>query len=141
MNGQATEPRELSCEQCRELLSDYVDKELAGEDLAAVEHHVATCEKCATESTRVRGLKNIAQHWQGVAPDKKFHDSVMERYITESQMMASKPFKEAADSQREAQRNAEGEAAEKPKGLPVALVLGIAVALAAIAFVALKFLR
>lgn len=141
MNGQATQPRELSCEQCRELLSDYVDRELAGEDLAAVEHHMAACEKCATESTRVHGLKNIAQHWQGVAPDKKFHDSVMERYITESQMMASKPFKEAADSQREAQLNADGETVEKSTGLPIALVLGIAVALAAIAFVALKFIR
>lgn len=141
MNEQATQPRELSCEQCRELLSDYVDKELAGDDLAAVEHHMATCEKCATESTRVHGLKSIAQHWQGVAPDKTFHDSVMERYISESRMMASQPFREAADSQREAQLNADGTPAEKPKGLPIALVLGIAVALAALAFVILKYVR
>lgn len=103
-------PREITCESCRELLSEYVDRELSEEEKAGVEHHVATCVKCASESTRLVGLKNIVQNWEGVKGSSKFREAVMEKYISESRMMASKPFTEAAaiaraESQRKQDEN------------------------------------
>ena len=51
--------KEISCEQCRELLSDYVDREISPSERASVERHLSTCAKCGTESARLHGLKKI----------------------------------------------------------------------------------
>ncbi|HYG76040.1 MAG TPA: zf-HC2 domain-containing protein [Planctomycetota bacterium] len=87
---------QLNCEQCRELLSDYIDRELKGSEKAAVEKHLSTCTKCGTESTRMSGLKKIVQHWDGVKGSGEFRKSVMEKMIRESQQMPSKQFTDAA---------------------------------------------
>jgi len=87
---------QLNCEQCRELLSDYVDRELTGDEKAAVEKHLITCTKCGTESSRITGLKKIVQHWDGVKGSGEFRKSVMEKMIRESQQMPSKQFTDAA---------------------------------------------
>src|SRR5205809_621231 len=58
--------KEITCEECRDLLSEYVDREISDSERASVEYHIKTCTRCSTESTRVTGLKKIAQHWEGV---------------------------------------------------------------------------
>lgn len=44
----------LSCAQAFERLDDYVDRELAPADVAAVEAHLETCARCAGEFTLER---------------------------------------------------------------------------------------
>jgi anti-sigma factor RsiW len=78
---------ELTCEQCRELLSDYVDRELTDAERSSVEHHLGNCPKCGTESARMLGLKKIVQHWGGVRGSGEFRKSLMNRMIQESQEM------------------------------------------------------
>jgi anti-sigma factor RsiW len=100
MEPTVTRPLELSCEQCRELLSGYVDHELSGEERGAVEHHLATCPRCATESTSLVGLKNVVRHWDGIQGSQEFHQEVLQELVRESQMLPSKQFTDAADKAR-----------------------------------------
>ncbi len=93
-------PQPITCEQCRELLSGYVDRELDAGEQAAVEHHLATCVRCGNESSRLVGLKNIVQHWDGVKSSEKFREAVLEKFVSESRMMPSAPFTEAAEKAR-----------------------------------------
>jgi anti-sigma factor RsiW len=87
---------ELSCEQCRSLLSDYVDRELTEVEKAQVEKHLGSCTRCGTESARLTGLKKIVQHWDGVKGSGEFRKAVMEQMIRESQQVPSLQFTEAA---------------------------------------------
>jgi anti-sigma factor RsiW len=97
MSEPATQSAELSCEQCRELLSGYVDRELTADEQQAVDRHLSRCTRCATESTRVVGLKKVVQHWDGIQGSDEFHQDVLQKLISESQMMPSKQFMEAAE--------------------------------------------
>ena len=87
---------ELSCEQCRSLLSDYVDRELTETEKTQVENHLNSCTRCGSESARLTGLKKIVQHWDGVKGSGEFRKSVMEQMIRESQQVPSLQFTEAA---------------------------------------------
>jgi len=97
MNEPVSPSTELSCEKCRELLSVYIDRELTTDEQQAVERHLASCTRCASESTHMVGLKNVVQHWKGIEGSNEFNKDVMDKLITESQMMSSKPFIEAAE--------------------------------------------
>jgi len=135
-------PQEISCDQCRELLSDYVDRELSGSERAAVEQHVATCAKCGTESVRLMGLKKIVQHWDGVQGSGEFRQVVLQQMIRESQQMPAGPFKEAAESGR-AQAAQSGAAADEgeEKRLPPVWILLAAAALAVAAYYIVLIIR
>jgi len=100
MEPAATQPLELDCDRCRELLSGYVDHELTGDERGAVERHLANCPRCATESTNLVGLKNIIQHWDGIRGTEQFHAEVLQGLIRESQMLPAKQFTEAAEKAR-----------------------------------------
>jgi anti-sigma factor RsiW len=129
MSEPATQSAELSCEQCRELLSDYVDRELTADEQQSVERHLSSCTRCATESTRVVGLKKVVQHWDGIQGSDEFHQGVMQKLITESQMMPSKQFMEAAEKARaESQRQGPPPANRSWLWLLVGVVLAVATA-------------
>jgi len=133
----ALKPKELSCDACRELLSDYVDRELTPEEFSSVEHHLSTCQKCATESTRLQGLKNLLKNWDGVKGSSKFRDSIMQKYITESQMMQSKPFVDAAErAAAESQRATDNQ--PKPENR-VALKAALAIIILGFSVIAILF--
>jgi anti-sigma factor RsiW len=130
-------PKEISCEQCRELLSDYVDRELSNDEKVSVEHHLNTCQKCGTESARLMGLKKIVQHWDGVQGSGEFRAAVMQKMISESQQMASAPFNEEAA--RASQRKTSEEGPEG-KTLPPVWILLAALGLAIIAFLVVRYI-
>jgi len=121
-------PQEISCEQVRELLSEYVDRELSAQERANVQNHLTLCVKCGTESSRMVGLKEFVQHWDGLKGTSSFHQKVMQEYISESRMMASKPFTDAADkarvdSQRQEQESGEKKPPDKGSLLTLAVVV------------------
>jgi anti-sigma factor RsiW len=47
-------PRELSCEQLVELVTDYLEGTLAPEDVAAFEAHLEECDGCRTYVDQMR---------------------------------------------------------------------------------------
>jgi len=79
----------LTCEQCRELLSGYVDHEVTASERAAIEHHLATCPRCANESSVLVGLKNVLAHWEGVRSTPSFQEAVLTRMARESSGLSS----------------------------------------------------
>jgi anti-sigma factor RsiW len=136
MTEQATQ---INCDQCRELLSDYIDRELSEGEKSSVERHLNTCTKCGTESSRMMGLKKIVQHWDGVKGSGEFRKSVMERMIRESQQIPSKQFTDAADSTaaESARSKAEGEIRTLP---PIWILLAAGV-VALVAYYVVIWLR
>ncbi len=53
-----TEPEEISCTECFDLVSQYVDRELAGENVAEsmrpVKQHLGQCRACHEEYETLR---------------------------------------------------------------------------------------
>lgn len=135
-------PKEMTCEQCREFLSDYIDRELTAEERASVEHHVGTCLKCANESTNIQGLKRVAQQWNGVQGSGEFRRSVMQRMIRESQMMPAAGIRQAADAAAESAGSARLDPDdEEGKSIPPVWILAAAVALAVCVYYLILWLR
>jgi anti-sigma factor RsiW len=118
---------EISCDQCRELLSDYIDRELSAQQLASVEQHLSNCGKCGTESARLLGLKNIIQRWDGVQSSGEFP-------AAQASSSPAVPLALASPQQDE-------ENEVEAKRLPPFWVLLGAVALAAAAYYLITFLR
>lgn len=47
----------MTCHECREMLTPWVDGELSGRDAGVVERHLAGCASCRHEAGRVRGFQ------------------------------------------------------------------------------------
>ncbi|HEY3325310.1 MAG TPA: zf-HC2 domain-containing protein [Planctomycetota bacterium] len=139
----AEQTLEIDCNQCRDLLSDYVDRELSADERSAVERHLGQCTKCGVESTRVMGLKKIVQHWEGVKGSGEFHKIVMQKMIQESQKVPSQQFTEAADraSGRNQAQPAPIEEPEEVRTLPPIWILLAAAVLAVVAYYFVLWLR
>lgn len=137
--------QELSCEKCRELLSDYIDRELTDAERASVEKHLATCPKCGSESQRIIGLKKVVQHWGGVKGSGEFRSAVVQQMIRESQQMSSAPFIEGAGPSTISPDNGPPQQPMEPepdvKTLPPVWILLVAVALAVVAYFIVVKLR
>ena len=137
--GTAPKPKLISCEECRDLLSEYVDREIQEDIRASIERHLTEYNRCVTESTRLQGLKNVIRHWDGVKGTGAFRNSVMQQMIRESQQtqIPAAKLAEATAAAREG-RAAEDDAHEA-KRLPPVWVLIAATALAVIVyFIVLK---
>ncbi len=65
-----TKEDEILCDECFDLLSEYVDREIAGEPVATqmpqVKHHLEHCGVCADEQSVLRELAR--QEAQGHGP-------------------------------------------------------------------------
>ena len=134
MNEPATQSTELNCEQCRELLSGYIDREITAAEHQAVEKHLASCPRCATESTHMVGLKNVVQHWNGIEGSTEFQEVVIDKMITESQMMPSKQFTDAAEKARSESAQQLPPASERASWLWILVGVVMAAALAIAVF-------
>ncbi len=126
---------EISCQECRELLSNYIDRELSEGEKAAVERHLSTCAKCGSESSRMMGLKKFVQHWDGVKGSGEFRKSVIEKMARESAEMPSAQFADAAAKAKGGELNAEVETRPIP---PLWILLVFAVLAALAYFIVLK---
>ncbi len=140
--GTAPKPNVITCEQCRDLLSEYVDREIDEPIRASIERHLMECNRCVTESTRLQGLKNVIRHWDGVKGTGKFRDSVMQQMIRESQQTQIAPgqLEEATAAAKESKLNLGAlEDADEPKPMPPVWLLIAAVVLSVVVyFVVLK---
>ncbi len=137
-----TEPKLITCDECRDLLSEYVDREIAEDIRASIERHLTECTRCVTESTRLQGLKNVIRHWDGVKGTGKFRNAVMQQMVRESQQthISAGQLADATAAAKEARQFQPGEDdPAEPKRLPPVWVLIAAVVLAVLVyFIVLK---
>ena len=134
-------PKQITCDECRDLLSEYVDREIQEDVRASIERHLTECTRCVTESTRLQGLKNVVRHWDGVRGSGRFRASVMSQMIRESQATQISPERlaEAAALAKEVKQQQEEDDAAEPKRLPpVWVFIAAAVLAAAVYFIVLK---
>ncbi|MCY3023801.1 MAG: zf-HC2 domain-containing protein [Planctomycetota bacterium] len=137
-----TASTELSCEQCRDLLSDYVDRELTEAERQAVERHLGTCNKCGSESTRMMGLKKLMQHWDGVRGSGEFRKSLIDKMVRESQEVPAMQFTDgAAEAEAAAEADPNAIVAQPERRLPPIWILLAAVAVAVVAYYVVLWLR
>ncbi|MEI6233837.1 MAG: anti-sigma factor [Planctomycetota bacterium] len=142
--GTATPIKAITCDECRDLLSEYVDREIDEPVRASIERHLTECTRCVTESTRLQGLKKIVRHWDGVKGTSKFRGAVMQQMIRESQQtqIPANKLAEATAAALEAKQGLpldDDEPKEKP--MPPVWVLIAAAALAALVYYAVLKLR
>jgi len=74
---QETQDQELSCSECFDQLSDYVDLELAGqpvgERLPMLRQHLAQCGVCREEYQVLRELAQMAEEGERPAEDDRLN--------------------------------------------------------------------
>lgn len=74
-----------TCEQVFHLLDDYVDRELAPDEITRVEEHLATCVQCARESrfehNLLEGLKSKIRQIEVPRSAVERVEAILERNI------------------------------------------------------------
>lgn len=77
-----------TCEQVFHLLDDYVDRELAPDEITRVEEHLATCAQCARESrfehSLLEGLKSKIRQIEVPPSAVERVEAILERNIATS---------------------------------------------------------
>ena len=69
----------MDCNEVRELLSPYNDRELSEDEARAITEHLATCRDCAFASGQIADLKRLIQNWEGVKGSREFRGAVVQR--------------------------------------------------------------
>jgi hypothetical protein len=72
-NIYATRENEISCSECFDLVSRFVEMELAGEDADArmpeLRHHLNQCRACRDEYEALRDLQQLEENGELPSPD------------------------------------------------------------------------
>jgi anti-sigma factor (TIGR02949 family) len=69
----------LNCDEVRELLSPYLDRELTGEEMTALGEHLDSCKECAAKSAIFGQLSKILNHWEGVQASNNAREHLSEQ--------------------------------------------------------------
>ncbi len=69
----------MDCEEARELLSPYLDRELTPEEMTAIAEHLEDCKDCAEQSTIFGQLSRIVKHWEGIRSPEETRRELVEK--------------------------------------------------------------
>jgi anti-sigma factor RsiW len=72
----------VNCEEVKEVLSAFQDRELSAEEMTAVEAHLQDCANCAAQSSMITNLSRIVQHWEGVKASETARHQLIEKART-----------------------------------------------------------
>ena len=87
----------MNCKTAQNLLSAYIDGELAGGEMSRVRRHLHDCECCQREETELRLLKDLLVGQPIVEPSEGFEDRLCEAIFSPKpsetvQWISSWPF-------------------------------------------------
>lgn len=74
----------MNCKSTREMLSAYLDRELAPQERNAIRAHLADCDCCRTEERDLRALKGLLLGVRAPEPAADFEGRLMARLYSES---------------------------------------------------------
>jgi hypothetical protein len=69
----------LNCQEVRELLSPYLDRELTGQEMTDIAVHLEGCKDCMEQSTVFGQLSRVIKHWEGIQATEKIKHQLMEQ--------------------------------------------------------------
>jgi len=79
-----TEGRELNCDEVRELLSPYLDRELTSDEMTDIARHLEDCPECMHKSTIFGQLSRVIKHWEGIKASEEVKRKLMEKVRRDS---------------------------------------------------------
>jgi anti-sigma factor (TIGR02949 family) len=69
----------LNCEEVRELLSPYLDRELTSDEMTDIAGHLEECPDCMHKSTVFGQLSRVVKHWEGIKASEEAKRKLMEK--------------------------------------------------------------
>jgi anti-sigma factor (TIGR02949 family) len=69
----------LNCQEVRELLSPYLDRELTSEEMTDIAMHLESCKACMEQSTVFGQLSRVIKHWEGIQATEEVKRRLMEQ--------------------------------------------------------------
>jgi hypothetical protein len=84
----------MNCDECRELLSEFIDERLPGETAAAVAAHLDECAKCSELETELRTTVSLLTGLERQAPEVDIAAAVQARL--ERQLLIAEPAPRSA---------------------------------------------
>jgi anti-sigma factor (TIGR02949 family) len=72
----------LDCDEVRELLSPYLDRELTSEEMTRIAEHLESCPDCMHKSTIFGQLSKVIKHWEGIQASEEAKRKLVERVRT-----------------------------------------------------------
>ncbi len=85
-----TEGRELNCEEVRELLSPYLDRELTSDEMTDIAGHLEECPDCMHKSTIFGQLSRVIKHWEGIKASEEVKAKLMDKVRRDSTRQQAK---------------------------------------------------
>jgi len=69
----------VNCDEIKELLSAFQDRELSAEEMSAIQEHLQGCKECAAKSNVLVGLSRVVKHWEGVKASETAKRRLLEK--------------------------------------------------------------
>ncbi len=70
----------MTCNECSELLSQYIDKEVSRQEEKNISEHLSRCKQCKDEyETMCHAIECVCQNLECVEPPLDFHERVMSK--------------------------------------------------------------
>ncbi len=82
----------MNCKATLEMLSAYLDRELANPERDAIRSHLADCEKCRVEERDLRALKGLLLGVRSPEPAADFEHRLMSRLRAEAEAPVRRRF-------------------------------------------------
>ncbi|MHC4914028.1 MAG: anti-sigma factor [Planctomycetota bacterium] len=74
----------MDCDEVRELLSPYLDRELTPDEMTRIAEHLESCPDCMHKSTIFGQLSKVIKHWEGIQASEEARRKLVERVRTMS---------------------------------------------------------
>ena len=82
----------MNCKSTLQMLSSYLDRELAPQERDAVRAHLAACDRCRAEEHDLRSLKGLLLGVRAPEPAEDFERRLMSRLRQEAARPTSRPL-------------------------------------------------
>lgn len=85
----------MTCRQARELISPYLDQQLTGAQMLALQKHLSGCAACAAEHDEVHQVRVLLRSLTAIRPAQRMENQIARR-VADAEQDASAPFWEQA---------------------------------------------
>jgi len=74
----------VNCRSAQQLISPYLDQQLTGAEMLAMQQHLAECAACAAEHRQVCEVRRLLRSLSAISPDKPLETRITQRVAASS---------------------------------------------------------
>ncbi len=71
----------MNCRSAQQLISPYLDQQLTGTEMLAMQQHLKKCPACAEEYQQVREVRRLLRSLSPIAPDRPLETQITQRLV------------------------------------------------------------